>query len=353
MKKALYNHPEDAQAWGDSFYELAEAFPANSDLRLRSQAILFELENEANSATIAVISRLEKDAKAQGLSSLTQLFLENLSRISTPNGAYAAARLACANTIWNKSLVDQLASFAYENLAPNERDFVMSRIDQHLSLAEVVRAVPTELKIFWVEQFTKGSHETDWETDEAKGAVDFLTTSTARLMPHFQDFVSLLPETVAENLPTQTSRSRYRSVESDASFSAEQPSNKPSWDQGPSWDQSSQAPSWDQGPSPSAAPAPHRRHASTSSRSHRKLHFLWLLIPCVVLLRIFSTSFFESRNSNFNPTKVLPTPPPGFGDELMKEKSQLEDVRRAFDEFILYPPEPTLNPDDFGFPSSR
>ncbi len=254
----LYEHPGEVLRWGELMHDLIAKHSAHPELRLKPEAMLFELEHGGAAATLAIIERLDRQGSPQGIASLANLLLQNKQRIANPGAGLAAARLAGAAAFWVKRHSAPLADFAYENLAKGERDFHMHMIDRHAVMAELLYSVPDRLKSFWRERVMNPPGKDAWDDEQSREALRWLETCTTRGGKTRQVLVGLLPEEIAAKLgytPLGPSRGEPGSSSSGSSGGqtidyqqgrAPRPAAK---DNTPSWDR-------DQQPSGPRAPRP-------------------------------------------------------------------------------------------------
>lgn len=198
-ESVLYAYPEEVVRWGKGISELIRKYPDHADLKLKPEALLFELENDGNEATLAVIDRFEKQVRRDAVSGFSNLLLSNPKRLSTPAGGLAACRLACAAAVWDPTFVEPLANFAYEHLARGERDFYMSRIDRVRSAAEFLSAVPDRWKLFWMDRLFNPPSDADWSDEESMEAIDVLKSRSAHKWPCHEALLRLLPAAIADS----------------------------------------------------------------------------------------------------------------------------------------------------------
>nr|MCU0751207.1 J domain-containing protein [Akkermansiaceae bacterium] len=177
---ALFENPDEAPRWGGAVYRLIKIFADHPDLRLKPEAMLFELEHHSVAATVGVIDRLDQKENREAISNLARLFLKNKDRIRTPAGGIAASRLACAAAFLAKGQVGPLSDFAYETLARGERDFHMQLIDRHVSISGLLADVPISIRNFWRQRLIDGASRDAWDSNESSAALDWLGSSLGR-----------------------------------------------------------------------------------------------------------------------------------------------------------------------------
>lgn len=200
---ALFENPDEAPRWGDVMYRLIKIFADHPDLRLKPEAMLFELEHHSVAATVGVIDRLDQKENREAISNLARLVLTNKDRIRTPAGGIAASRLACAAAFLAKAQVGPLSDFAYETLARGERDFHMQLIDRHVSISSLLEDVPISIRNFWRQCLINGASNEAWDHDEGSAALEWLGSSQGRRNKAFEVLLGLLPEEVAASLPSR------------------------------------------------------------------------------------------------------------------------------------------------------
>lgn len=197
----LYEHPSEAERWGELLNGLLAKYGTNAELRLKPEAMLFELEHGAAAGTIGIIDRLDRQGSAQGIANLATLLMQHKERIATTAGGYAATRLACAAAFWAKRPGDELANFAYEHLARGERDYHMHLIDRHRSMADLLSLVPDDLKSFWRQRLVQTVGREAWDDEESARALQWLQSSRARRSPAYDILRGIVPEDLAKSLP--------------------------------------------------------------------------------------------------------------------------------------------------------
>lgn len=176
----LYAYPAEVRSWGEGMAGLIVRHEAHEHLRLKPEALLFEMEHEGYAATFAVIERLERLAREDALFSLSRFMLANVGRIGTEAGGLAMARLAGAGAIWESSLVPDLADFAYRHLGRGERDFRMHLVEQLRAVGGLLRQVPDAWKLFWSQRLLIQGDDFDWESEKGRQAIHLLLTEGRR-----------------------------------------------------------------------------------------------------------------------------------------------------------------------------
>lgn len=190
-------HPGEILTWGDRMFDLIRTHPDHPDLRLKPEAILFELQHQGLAATLAVIERADRQGNPRAISGLTGLFLDHAQRIATPAGGLAAARLACAAAFWSPQNLEAISDLAYSTLARGERDHHMAMIDQHESMRHFLHPVPDDLKSFFRQRLLQPEDSHAWYGPKGNQALVWLTRIRRRA-PEFHDtFVRLLPPELA------------------------------------------------------------------------------------------------------------------------------------------------------------
>lgn len=197
---ALFANPDIAVRWGDSIYQLISRHGQHPDLRLKPEAMLFELEHHSLAATLAVIDRLDHTENRLGIGNLAKLLLARKNQIKTQAGGIAASRLACVAAFWSQGNVAPLADFAYENLARGERDFHMELIDRHVAISALLSNVPISLRTFWRQRLIHNSGNEIWDDEASIAAIRWLGSPLGRRNPAFEVLRGLLPGEVADSI---------------------------------------------------------------------------------------------------------------------------------------------------------
>lgn len=197
---ALFANPDIAGCWGDAIYQLISRHGQHPDLRLKPEAMLFELEHHSLAATLAVIDRLDHTENRLGIGNLAKLLLARKNQIKTQAGGIAASRLACVAAFWSQGNVAPLADFAYENLARGERDFHMQLIDRHVAISALLSNVPISLRTFWRQRLIQNSCNESWDDEASVAALRWLGSSLGRRNPAFEVLRGLLPGEVAGSI---------------------------------------------------------------------------------------------------------------------------------------------------------
>lgn len=190
-------HPSEVQRWGEILHDLIRDHGKHGDLRLKPEAILFELEQNGLAATLAVIDRLDRQGVPRGIIGLSGLFVENRKRIATPAGGIACARLAGVAAFWAPGAVEELSNLAYESLARGERDFHMEMIDHHAGMRGFLSMVPENLRSFLRQRLMNAGGSEVWEDEEGAAALRWLKTPQAKAGPVYEVIRKLLPDSVA------------------------------------------------------------------------------------------------------------------------------------------------------------
>lgn len=193
----LVAHPAEVERWGELLHDLIRNHGKHEDLRLKPEAILFELERNGLAATVAVIDRLDRQGIPRGIRGLSELFSGNRKRIATPAGGIACARLAGVAAFWAPGAVEELANLAYENLARGERDFHMQMIDHHAGMRGFLAMVPDALRSFLRQRLMDAGGSEVWDCEEGAAVLRWLGTPQAKAGPVYEVIRKLLPESVA------------------------------------------------------------------------------------------------------------------------------------------------------------
>ncbi|MCU0794828.1 MAG: J domain-containing protein [Akkermansiaceae bacterium] len=194
-------HPAEILTWGERIFDLIQRHPDHPDLRLKPEAILFELEHQGLAATLAIIGRADLQGNQKTLGSLSKLLLENSLRIGNPAGGLAAARLACAVAFWCPNEVSDLSDFAYSTLARGERDHHMAMIDQHGGMRQFLRSAPDSLLSFLRQRLLQPGDGSEWYTPEGTTALVWLGRIRRRAPDLYDTFAQLLPPELATEHP--------------------------------------------------------------------------------------------------------------------------------------------------------
>ena len=285
---ALYEHPAEVMRWGELMYDLIAKHGSHPDLRLKPEAMLFELEHGGAAATLAVIERLDREGSPQGIANLANLLLTNKQRIANPGAGIAAARLAGAAAFWVKRHSAPLADFAYEHLARGERDFHMQLIDRHAAMANLLYTVPDRFKSYWRQRIMHTPGKDAWDDEESRAALQWLDTSTLRGSQVREVLVGLLPEEVAATLRTKSSpSSRTNAARVSRAPASTAPDNTPAWDRD---DRSSQAlPARSNRPRQSHyQPSSYQPVRSSGGSNVSPWQLLWIVAIILKLVFLFS-----------------------------------------------------------------
>lgn len=203
---ALFSQPAEVNLWGQAFSDLVLEFPDHPDIRLRPEAILFELENEGSQAAHCIISRAESEMDSAKIGNLSQLFQKNLARISTTAGGQAVAHLACAAALWNPMHAKPLMDVAYEILPVVWRDQQMANIERHQLLGSLLQVFPANWRSFWADRIRDPYLDWDWESEESKSALQFVCKNISRSWRGFEMLLDSVPEEVATKIKDQLDR---------------------------------------------------------------------------------------------------------------------------------------------------
>lgn len=201
FESALYQHAHLATEWGEMVAELLESEEGCRHLKIKPEALLFELEHDSSAATVAVIARAEREGKRSGIGSLAGLLLENRSRIATGAGGEAMARLASACAIWEPFHLKTLANNAYELLPTAWRDAALHQVDVDTHIGQLLRGLPSDWRSFWLERFRGRHEEYDWESEEGRAALDVIRRKVPRTWDGFEAVASIVPEELARTIP--------------------------------------------------------------------------------------------------------------------------------------------------------
>lgn len=196
-ESVLVAHPGEVERWGELLHDLIRNHGKHEDLRLKPEAILFELERNGLAATVAVIDRLDRLGVPRGIRGLSDLFSANRKRIATPAGGIACARLAGVAAFWAPGAVEELANLAYENLARGERDFHMQMIDQHAGMRGFLELAPEHMRSFLRQRLMNDGGVEVWQGEEAAEVMRWLKTPRVKAGPLYEVIRKLVPDAVA------------------------------------------------------------------------------------------------------------------------------------------------------------
>jgi hypothetical protein len=187
-------HPSELQRWGEILQDLIRKHGKHEELRLKPEALLFELEHNCLAATLAVIDRLDRQGIPRAINGLCELLAANRVRIQTPAGGIASAQLAGVAAFWMPGKVNDLANLAYEILASGERDFYMQIIDNHAQMRTFLAGVPKHLVSFLRQRLMNVGGSEVWDDEDGTAALNWLKTPQARAGPVYEAIRNLLPE---------------------------------------------------------------------------------------------------------------------------------------------------------------
>ncbi|WP_035603145.1 hypothetical protein [Haloferula sp. BvORR071] len=207
VEAALYLHPAEIMRWGEFMHDLIIRHSDHPEVRLRPEAMLFELEHGGAAATVAIVDRLDRQGSPQGISNLANLLLQNQQRIANPGAGYVAARLAGAAAFWVSRHQGPLADFAYQHLARGERDYHMQFIDRHEAMAKLLYSVPDRFKSYWRQRLMNTPGKDAWADEESREALRWLSNGLTRGSQTFLVLFSLLPDEVAASFDFEAPRS--------------------------------------------------------------------------------------------------------------------------------------------------
>jgi hypothetical protein len=195
------------------------------DLKLKPEALLFELEHGGYAANIAIIDRLDRQASADALQGLANLLITQKNRIANRGTGLVASHLASVLAFWSRGASSAISDLAYELLLGQEREFRMQLIYRHASMADLLQLAPSNLKSFWRQQLLGYNTRESWDTPDGQQAIRWIQHSS--LNPHtYQTLIDLIP---ADLTPAFK-----RKVHAPMRAPLSPESNTPSWDQGPS-----------------------------------------------------------------------------------------------------------------------
>lgn len=201
FESALYQNAHLAKEWGEMVAELLDSERGREAVKIKAEALLFELEHDSSAGAVAVITRAERANNRSGVGSLAGVLLENRSRISTGAGGEAMARLASACAIWEPLHVKPLSNYAYELLPTSWRDAALHQVDVDVHLGQLLRGLPGERRLFWLIRFRSSYEEFDWSSAEGEEALDFIRRKAPKDWQGFDAIASILPEELARTIP--------------------------------------------------------------------------------------------------------------------------------------------------------
>ncbi|MGC4015026.1 MAG: hypothetical protein QM755_11010 [Luteolibacter sp.] len=277
----LYEHPDQTIAWGRAMADLIHTHRGNQDLRLKPEALLFEIEHDGAAATFAVIDRLDSQGRYDAIMSLSRFMMMHRQRISNPEGGMVACRLAFTVALRDRKVAAPLADLAYANLGNQQRDVFMQVFENHAAIGELIKPVPDAWKFFWAQRLLRGGQESfDWSSSEGTAAVEMLRTSAARLWRCYPQMRETLPAELAASLPAAiVSTSSTQTVRTE----------------------SSNTPSWDQGQAGPPRELHYRRSADSSSSPNKRVFWPVYLIIAIIFRVALSTSTCSERNRSASP----------------------------------------------------
>lgn len=199
-ENALYRNPDAVIPWGQFLYRLINLYGSHPDLRLKSQALRFEMENNGALASLAVVERLDKTGNLMGISTLSNEFRNQAHQILTPACGAVAARLACAAAFWSPENTGSLADIAFQNLGRQEREHYVNEIEQHVHMRALLTPLPKRFQGFWRQKIMRVPGSPDWTSDEAVEAIEWISMKQVSGTHAAQVLRQLLPENLAEKI---------------------------------------------------------------------------------------------------------------------------------------------------------
>ena len=201
FENALYANPQLAADWGQTVARLMMDQEGSKELKLKAKALLFELEYDSSTGTMAVIARMEREGRRAGISSLAVLFIKNKERIANPSGGEAMARLGCAAAIWEPIRVKFLSDIAYELLPIHFRDSAMHAIENDVQLGQLLRGLPKVWRPFWMERIRNPYGDWDWNDVESSAALKYIREEHNRTWDGFDVIAEIVPKEFSNSIP--------------------------------------------------------------------------------------------------------------------------------------------------------
>lgn len=201
FENALYANPQLAGDWGQTVARLMMNQESSKGLKLKARALLFELEYDSSTGTMAVIGRMEREGRRAGISNMASLFIKNKERIANPSGGEAMARLACAAAIWEPMQVKILSNIAYELLPIHFRESAMHAIENDGQLGQILRGLPQVWRPFWMERLRNPYGDWDWNDVESSAALKYIREEHNRTWDGFDVIAEIVPEELSNSIP--------------------------------------------------------------------------------------------------------------------------------------------------------
>jgi hypothetical protein len=102
----------------------------------------------------------------------SRALLENVQKLGTPDGAVLLARVGMLTGLEQPEMASTLANAAYPYLPVDARQHLMEQLEQEAALGKIFAEVSPSMKPFWFQRVRQGGEGFDWNSPEARKALN-------------------------------------------------------------------------------------------------------------------------------------------------------------------------------------
>lgn len=141
-----------------------------------------------------VISAWQEADDRGRLVQFSRALLENARMLATPDGAILLARVGVLTGLEQPEMASTLANAAYPHLPVDARNHLMEQLEQEAALGKIFAEVSPSMKPFWFRRIREGGDTVDWNSAEARNAVNDIVERNRYVWEGWQIVRRLMPE---------------------------------------------------------------------------------------------------------------------------------------------------------------
>ena len=126
---------------------------------------------QTNLSHLVVSAWQEADDRGR-LVQFSRALLENVQKLGTPDGAVLLARVGMLTGLEQPEMASTLANAAYPHLPVDARQHLMEQLEQEAACGKIFAEVSPSMKPFWFRRLRQGGDGYDWNSPEARMALN-------------------------------------------------------------------------------------------------------------------------------------------------------------------------------------
>ncbi|RBP43789.1 hypothetical protein DES53_105188 [Roseimicrobium gellanilyticum] len=171
-----------------------------------------------------VVSAWQDADDRERLVQFSRALVENARTLATPDGAILLARVGVLTGLEQPEMASTLANAAYPHLPVEARNHLMAQLEQEAALGKIFAGVSPSTKPFWFKRLRGGDDSYDWNSAEARSAVNDIVERKRYVWEGWHIVKQLMP---AGNWALVESRLHHQAQQ--AASSQQRSSSFPGW----------------------------------------------------------------------------------------------------------------------------